>query len=951
MTQTKRSSSSRSRSTAKKKTANRNTRNNQDIFSDELKNEIILIAIVAVAIAMFLCNFRILGTVGNAISDVMFGLFGFMAYLFPIIVAYICFFIFANRGNPKAIRRSLALSILYLVIAQCLELIHNYPNIYDSYKISSFYEFARDNHKGGGVFGGSLAYIFAKLLGKAGSIIFIVVIIIICLVIITERSFVKGVRVAGESSRNAIKKGSESFGEYSSKMAAERSNRRAEAIKRKEQIREDNRIKKESAENEKILNMKEVSGVPTYNFISEKEVIKERDDIHEINLVDPMNVVEETVESEIVNYNNYEDLNKDSNRVDNYSENYTTSYSGNYPNDDYIEKDNIQEIYYDENTDDDEMFGMDDYIEPIRNIEKVNNIAYTEEIEDEKDIEDADDVDDVEDIVIAPSVKKTNVDSHKAVNDSIWATPGHEPTNGGKTFGTKSGTAAEFAPTTTSARKPKPKKPYVFPPLNLLNKSKNDNSSNKDELIKTSQKLEEVLASFNVKAKVTQYSQGPAVTRYELTPETGVKVSKILSLQDDIKLNLAAADIRIEAPIPGKAAIGIEVPNKNKTMVALRDIIENDEFKNSQSKISFAVGKDIAGKSIVTDIGKMPHVLIAGATGSGKSVCINTLIMSILYKAKPEEVKLIMIDPKVVELSVYNGIPHLLIPVVTDPKKANASLAWAVKEMDDRYKKFAEYSVRDLKGYNEKIKTEVDINGNPIPPMYQLVVIVDELADLMMVAGKEVEESICRLAQLARACGIHLVIATQRPSVDVITGLIKANMPSRIAFAVSSGVDSRTILDMIGAEKLLGNGDMLFYPKGYTKPARVQGAFVSDKEVSDVVEFIKKNNDGSSNGTELEDIQSKIAAMSEGTSSKDSSSKEPVEDDGQDEYYVEAGRLITQSGKCSIGMLQRKFKIGFNRAARIMDALSEDGVVGPDEGTKPRTILMTQEEFEAFINQ
>ena len=417
-----------------------------------------------------------------------------------------------------------------------------------------------------------------------------------------------------------------------------------------------------------------------------------------------------------------------------------------------------------------------------------------------------------------------------------------------------------------------------------------------------------------------------------------------MGLADDIKLNLAATDIRIEAPIPGKAAIGIEVPNKENTPVALRDLLESKEFKEFPSKIAFAVGKDIAGKVVVADIGKMPHMLIAGATGSGKSVCINTLIMSILYKAHPDEVKLIMVDPKVVELSVYNGIPHLLIPVVTDPKKASAALHWGVTEMEDRYKKFADLNVRDLKGYNEKI-TAMREKGENVPAnLPQMIIIVDELADLMMVCPGEVEDSICRLAQLARAAGIHLIIATQRPSVDVITGLIKANMPSRVAFSVSSGVDSRTILDMNGAEKLLGKGDMLFYPQGYSKPARIQGAFVSDKEVSDVVDFLKNQTLGN---VYAEDIEEKIKNIGS------SSSQGGATGDGSavDELFADAGKFIIDKDKASIGMLQRVFKIGFNRAARIMDQLHDYGVVGEDEGTKPRKVLMSEEQFEQLLEE
>ncbi|SFR90701.1 FtsK/SpoIIIE family DNA translocase [Anaeromicropila populeti] len=487
------------------------------------------------------------------------------------------------------------------------------------------------------------------------------------------------------------------------------------------------------------------------------------------------------------------------------------------------------------------------------------------------------------------------------------------------------------------------RKPYVFPPMNLLSLPKgNRNKTSDQELKETAMKLHKTLESFGVKVTINNVSCGPTVTRYELQPEQGVKVSKITGLADDIKLNLAAADVRIEAPIPGKAAIGIEVPNKENSAVLLRELIEAEEFKNHGSNIAFAVGKDISGKTIVTDIGKMPHLLIAGATGSGKSVCINTLIMSILYKADPEDVKLIMVDPKVVELSVYNGIPHLLIPVVTEPKKASAALNWGVMEMTERYNKFAELGVRDLKGYNAKVKQVEDGNDERFRKMPEIVIIVDELADLMMVAPGEVEEAICRLAQLARAAGIHLVIATQRPSVNVITGVIKANIPSRIAFSVSSAVDSRTIIDGAGAEKLLGKGDMLFYPAGYAKPIRVQGAFVSDQEVSAVVEFLKQD---IGQPVYDSDVAEKIATTTK------------IEADGKvqgierDDYFIEAGKFIIEKDKASIGMLQRVYKIGFNRAARIMDQLYEAGVVSEEEGTKPRKVIMSMEEFEQYVDE
>lgn len=494
-----------------------------------------------------------------------------------------------------------------------------------------------------------------------------------------------------------------------------------------------------------------------------------------------------------------------------------------------------------------------------------------------------------------------------------------------------------------AAKEVQEKKEYTFPPVSLLKKGTKSNGDSNAHLRETAGKLQETLHNFGVNVTITNVSCGPTVTRYELQPEQGVKVSKIVSLTDDIKLNLAATDIRIEAPIPGKAAVGIEVPNANNSTVMLRELIQSDAFQKSESRLAFAAGKDIAGKPVIADIAKMPHLLIAGATGSGKSVCINTLIMSILYKASPEEVKLIMIDPKVVELSVYNGIPHLFIPVVTDPKKAAGALNWAVAEMTERYNKFAQYNVRDIKGYNAKVDALTDIEEDKKPPrLPQIVIIVDELADLMMVAPGEVEDSICRLAQLARAAGIHLIIATQRPSVNVITGLIKANMPSRIAFSVSSGVDSRTILDMNGAEKLLGKGDMLFYPQGYQKPARVQGAFVSDQEVSAVVEFLASQNPSAAYSQE---IQEKIEAVKEASSSATDTANE------RDAYFKDAGKFIIEKDKASIGMLQRMFKIGFNRAARIMDQLCEAGVVGEEEGTKPRKVLMSMEEFEQFIDE
>ena len=474
---------------------------------------------------------------------------------------------------------------------------------------------------------------------------------------------------------------------------------------------------------------------------------------------------------------------------------------------------------------------------------------------------------------------------------------------------------------------------YEFPPVTLLAPGKGLSDKNSEKMLRaTAEKLRRTLYSFGVNARVENVSVGPAITRYELAPAEGVRVSKISNLADDIALSLEAETIRIEAPIPGKHTVGIEVPNKEKNTVPLRDIIESDAFIDNKSKLALPLGKDVAGEIVVSDIAKMPHMLIAGATGSGKSVCINTLITGIIYKAKPSEVKLLMIDPKVVELSVYNGIPHLLIPVVTDPKKAAGALAWAVQEMVKRYSLFAEKKVRDMKGYNELAEKE----GNYKLP--QIVIIIDELADLMMVAAKDVEDAICRLAQMARAAGMHLVIATQRPSVDVITGIIKANIPSRIAFAVSSQVDSRTILDGAGAEKLLGKGDMLFYPSGAPKPVRIQGAFISDKEVENIVKFLKKDGETQYDENIIESIESS-GAQERGEIDED-------DEDDTDPLLNEAIELVVETGQASTSFIQRRFKVGYARAGRIIDQMEQRGVISGYQGSKPREVLMSKERWE-----
>ena len=466
---------------------------------------------------------------------------------------------------------------------------------------------------------------------------------------------------------------------------------------------------------------------------------------------------------------------------------------------------------------------------------------------------------------------------------------------------------------------------YKLPPLSLLTKTRQSTADTQAEVAENAQKLEELLASFGVETKIIHASRGPSVTRYELEPGPGVKVSKIVNLADDIALQLAATDVRIEAPIPGKAAVGIEVPNREISSVGLREVLACDEFQHAVGGIAVGLGEDITGQPVITDLAKMPHLLVAGSTGSGKSVCINTLVSSILLRSYPDEVKLILIDPKVVELAQYNHIPHLLTPVVTDVKKAAGVLRWAVREMENRYRLFASAKVRNITGYNE---------ANPDSPLPLVVIIIDELADLMMVAPHDVEDAIARLAQMARAAGLHLVLATQRPSVDVLTGTIKANIPSRISFAVSSQIDSRTILDMAGAEKLLGKGDMLFYPIGAPKPRRVQGAFISDADVEKLVNYIKKQGQPEYNETVVQPV---------------AEAEEAQQPRWEDELLPDAIRMVMDTEQASVSMLQRRFRVGYTRAGRLIDTMENMGIVGPSLGSKARDILLTKDEVEELL--
>lgn len=901
MAQTKKGSAGRSSSSAGRKSSGRgnyqrktaNSRNKSEPMDVAIRNEIILIALFAAAIFLFLCNFGIAGVMGNTISDFMFGIFGLTAYIMPLVLFIMIAFGMVNSGNVIATRKLVAGVLLLLLGGMVCELFAGGLEAVESYQINEIYIRCSENHSGGGVLAGSLAYFCFHFFGMIGTVLIILVAVIISLVVLTDKSFVSGVKSGGRK----VYERSKEDAAYRRERALER---RREQEAERERREEERRLREEERENEKILRMdKKVSGVMIDTTLTEEkeERHRTRDDIHEINLTDFEEQIEQVKEKpqqiQQVEFD-FDKIRINSAYIEEEEGHdelleITDMYAGDEEAEESTERAPVYDMHEEKQADRAET----DYEEPVRLTERIRPVAAASESP-------------------VGAVTKEKGDTHPGIQ----------------------------------AQKERIPKKYIFPPISKLVRGKGKAGGDSTrELKETAMRLQQTLQTFGVRVSITDISQGPSVTRFELQPEQGVKVSKIVGLTDDIKLNLAATDIRIEAPIPGKAAVGIEVPNKENMTVALRDLIESKEFKEFPSNLAFAVGKDIGGKTVVADIAKMPHMLIAGATGSGKSVCINTLIMSILYKAHPDDVKLIMVDPKVVELSVYNGIPHLLIPVVTDPKKASGALQWGVAEMTDRYQKFADFNVRDLKGYNKKVEAMKEKGDADAPPkMPQIVIIVDELADLMMVSPGEVEESICRLAQLARAAGIHLIIATQRPSVDVITGLIKANMPSRVAFSVSSGVDSRTILDMNGAEKLLGKGDMLFYPQGYSKPARVQGAFVSDKEVSDVVEFLKNQTLGNIYDT---DIQEKIAAggssIGSGTGGAEGSER--------DQYFVDAAKFIIEKDKASIGMLQRVFKIGFNRAARIMDQLCEEGVVGEEEGTKPRKVLMSAEQFEQYIEE
>ncbi|MCC8105173.1 MAG: DNA translocase FtsK [Clostridiales bacterium] len=971
-----------------------------------LAKETLLWLALAICLFIFISFFGIGGYIGTVISDICFGIFGISAYIFPFLMFLAAAFLISNRGSRLAGEKFGACLLLYFCICCFAALIEGQYT--DALDIGRLYARCASMKQGGGVIGGTLCHLLGPALGPIGTAVLLVVLALIAMVLITQKSLLRGVKKQGDRVYHSAKESSErrreerrqreewqrfekmsehpdseSFSddlgyvdsnttfqqmpqhagvEYTTAAASDR------AMKKTKNRQLDVSVMF-SAQPETRRKHRHASGV-TMNTKITGESAHVGADVHEIlpKAYDSANAPAELADES--GYINLEEARPEQLHISAESKRDAVSNvihgndSGNAPvfeqypdmdalhiegvgleepenseavkakNDAGAFQSDVKQIRSDISSEDNGRDSASAKMKDVRSDDLSYASGYSDEYSNHQ-----------QDSEASPDTQET-AESEQSAGSASSQGPAsgkfkRNPRSSEQEIADGIASVEAEAAAIEAAKPPRPE--YVFPPLDLLHKGENKTKKGQEQEIRqTAAKLQQTLNSFGVHVTVTNVSCGPSVTRYELLPEQGVKVSRIVSLADDIKLNLAAADIRIEAPIPGKSAVGIEVPNSENSAVPLRDLLESDEFRNHKSKLAFATGKDLGGKVVVSDIAKMPHLLIAGATGSGKSVCINTIIMSILYKAKPDEVKLIMIDPKVVELSVYNGIPHLFIPVVTDPKKAAGALNWGVAEMTDRYAKFAEVGVRDLKGYNQKIDALKDVDDpNKPEKLPQIVIIVDELADLMMVAPGEVEDSICRLAQLARAAGIHLIIATQRPSVNVITGLIKANMPSRIAFSVSSGVDSRTIIDMYGAEKLLGKGDMLFYPQGYQKPARVQGAFVTDEEVADVVDFLKNSNSGF---TYDPDMEQKIAKAQQATAAAKGATD-------TDELFADAGKFIIEKDKASIGMLQRVFKIGFNRAARIMDQLSDAGVVGPEEGTKPRKILMSQEQFENYLEE
>ena len=849
-----------------------------------LKEEAILILSFLVSLLLLLSNLGFCGIVGEGLSQGLVFLFGSFSVLFPFVLFFLVAFTMANRNNPMIMRKIPFICFLYIFLGAFLPVLILGKSIPED---------LTDLLTEGGVLPGIFLLFLKQFLGSLGAMIVLFFAILLCLVMITEKPLM-------------------SLFALFSVQTAEKAGRRA-----KSDLQRISQTAREALEERRSRREEREADFQTTDF--HLEDFKEE---REVSLLEAEeNKEKEALRSDLLSVK--EELDLINSKKEDWKEDSFTVEG-------LSDSSEVEELFPEDFSE----------IDAVPKSQSLKKQSMKEQSMKEQSMK--------EQSMKEQSMKEEPLDEEELKKRLLQGDPssrvvytadGRRIASDNENLQKRIQEKKEEELTVDSVPE-KATKPYVFPPLSLLKRSHSQEEEKRSEIEKNAQTLKETLKSFGITVSIINVSVGPSVTRYELQPEQGVKLAKIVSLSNDIKMRLAAADIRIEAPIPGKSAVGIEVPNKNSQVVYLGDILSSPAFQENRMKLAFGVGKDIGGKVVVTDIAKMPHLLVAGATGAGKSVSINTLIMSILYRYSPEEVRMIMVDPKVVELQVYNGIPHLLIPVVTDPKKAAAALNWAVAEMTSRYKKFAAYGVRDLSGYNEKIRglSEEEREKEGLSVLPQILIIIDELADLMMVSASEVEDAIVRLTQLARACGMHLIIATQRPSVNVITGLIKANVPSRIAFSVSSGVDSRTIIDMNGAEKLLGKGDMLFFPQNLPKPIRVQGAFVSDEEVAKVTEFLKSQGEAEYNHSISKSLE-KEATEETGGSQSD-----------RDELFAEAGSLVIETDKASIGFLQRKFRIGFNRAARIMDQLAAEHVVGEEEGTKARKVLMNMEEFEELLS-
>ena len=975
-----RGSGNRSGQAQRSRSASSNHSSNREYDDDGSSRVLALVIVAGIAIFLTLCAFGACGSFGDTIASVLFGSFGLTGYIAPVFIAGMIFwYMLFNESDEILPIRMTGAVVLFVVFGIFSDMAGKVSKSMAEYNAGDLYKLCADSKKGGGVIAGSISYAMNKNIGTAGCIIICLLVLILSLFAINRQFF-------SNLFKQMILSASDRTGEFISNQKDRREERRL-MLEAEDDLPA---LPDNSSGGELVPYEGDEEGAPREALTVTEKMRKER----ESKKKDTLSAVSDGLENWKNNFkkrSEEERLKKEAGRkVKEETEDakeilvarkaperrtmFDEKHTGEMHEMNYSEYEPEEEEYFDDAAGkwydpakrpgalssqadaEDEREFAEEYEENEPSFERVkvnsdHKIRVTGERAEDQDYTETD----IPEMPVAPVFERP---APADVTENSQAASVSAPSQMRK------------APAKRNARFV-----YKAPSLDYLKKSGSSKRDAQAEIRDVQNKLIQTLASFGIEAEMGEYSQGPTVTRYEFTVSQGTKLSRVVGLSDEIKMALAATDIRIEAPIPGKSAIGIEVPNSSATAVFLGDLLSSTEYKKSRDPLSFAVGKDIEGKTVVSNIAKFPHVLIAGTTGSGKSVCINTLILSLLYKCSPEDVQIIMVDPKVVELKVYNKIPHLPFDVVTKPKAASEMLKWSVKEMERRYRAFADRGVRDIEGFNQYVEDvnagrrepedvdrheETDSLAPALRKMPRVVIIIDELADLMMVAAKEVEESICRLAQLARAAGMHLIVATQRPSVDVITGLIKANMPSRIAFAVSSGVDSRTILDSVGAEKLLGKGDMLFYPQGKMRPERLQGAFVSDEEVSKVTGYLRgissdpafHNPLADADG--INDLKKTIADIEAGNESVVSNSSSSSGSSGSssvfgDELLPEAGRYIIRSGKASIGYLQRVLKIGFNRAARIMDMLADYGVVGPEQGTKPRDILMTEEMFEAFL--